>query len=840
MSRLLLIFVLFFTLSKSYSQKMIDGIVADSISHMPVNAAIVQIMDSLERIVNYGFTDTLGYFRIKIEKPVQKIVVTSIGYQKKILELKETSLNNVRIELAPAPKELQEVIIKSFIPRDTVSIQFDSSLYTKNATLNDILKNNDQLSIGENGEIVYRGRKINKILVNKKEVFVNQNSIALQNITNEMIKKLDIITNYRDRYDVNFENFKEVVINVDTKDGFKGKVVNSLQIGAGYNKKYEALHRLFYFSPGVNVFAVNFSNNMGIRQNLENNFFLKYQYGRSDYYTSYLQKILGTNQNSIKDIAHSFVGGIKKENPKTKYNFNYIAQLSKVSHQSEMRTYLFKNDTINQSQLIRGNGNFFYADFQVVTLLKTNVSLTNTFSSNTSFYSDVEKYQNPKSLLNYNLDNKSSLLEYSGTLDWRLGEKYFWRTRVSMLSEINNENYNWDVDTGFYASVKYKLINQTLFGESSVNRRFSSLLNSKLVLNAQIKRFDIPSLEYRADYNYYSLGFSGNGQNRRLNYFLTLLGDIYRPRAGVNKISLNLQSEAQYLIFRNTNLSGNLNWKNLPNIFSPYVQNYQVNSNYYIIHLPTVFSFYQSMDGSIQAVYQNIFSGYFGGGTYSGSKNKNYFQLQPEWTGNNYFFTPEKLNIYKNSKLLFYFKKYFNITRQNLLKAGATYSHSKFDAEFINPDLGNLLQNGNNFTISLSDEIPKGILRKISFQYNKSRSHYDIIQTSSASKVESFFLNNDGFTTNISGKYKRMEFSTSFAFKSQKTNQMKSSNTNLKFDIFYNTRKNLSLYLKANNLISLFNNKNFVLMTYYNGSSMIEIKEFRLLGYGVIGAQIRF
>lgn len=75
----------------------------------------------------------------------------------------------------------------------------------------------------------------------------------------------------------------------------------------------------------------------------------------------------------MKDIAHTTLERIKKENDKTRYYSDYIAHLTKVSHQSEMRTYYYQKDTTNQGQQTDGSGSFIYLDFETTTLLKENV-----------------------------------------------------------------------------------------------------------------------------------------------------------------------------------------------------------------------------------------------------------------------------------------------------------------------------------------------------------------------------------------------------------------------------------------------------------------------------------
>lgn len=51
-----------------------------------------------------------------------------------------------------------------------------------------------------------------------------------------MMNDIELINNYRDQYKIDFENFTETVINVNTRDEFKGIFKPSVE-GALWSKK---------------------------------------------------------------------------------------------------------------------------------------------------------------------------------------------------------------------------------------------------------------------------------------------------------------------------------------------------------------------------------------------------------------------------------------------------------------------------------------------------------------------------------------------------------------------------------------------------------------------------
>ena len=192
-----------------------------------INGATIVLYDLNKNIVAYSITDEKGYYLIssKIEADYF-LEVSYLGYEKKTVNLSINDTNkdmiSLDIKLTEETNQLDEVVLLlKKEEKDTVNFDLQKLNLQDNDKLKEILEKLPNLQVGEDGVIIYKGNNINKILVNKKETFENQNSLALENIENRLIEGLSVINNYQDEFSVDFDLQEETVLNIETKEEFK-------------------------------------------------------------------------------------------------------------------------------------------------------------------------------------------------------------------------------------------------------------------------------------------------------------------------------------------------------------------------------------------------------------------------------------------------------------------------------------------------------------------------------------------------------------------------------------------------------------------------------------------
>jgi len=253
----------------AYGQQIeISGTVKSNDGGFVPHANVVINNTSSSENINYGYTDEKGSFSIEIPSEIQTITinVSAIGYQEKTVFIQLNNNYNIEIYLEERVTQLQEVIVEVKKNEDILDLDINNMSLRKESTLREILDKTEGIIMGEEGTISYQGKQINKILINSKEVFINQNKVALDNLDYEIMDKVQIIDNYKDKFTLDFDRIRDPVINIDTKSEFKGILKTEVSVGYGFKNKYSLLGKGFFFSDEFNSFVTTHTNNTGKKE----------------------------------------------------------------------------------------------------------------------------------------------------------------------------------------------------------------------------------------------------------------------------------------------------------------------------------------------------------------------------------------------------------------------------------------------------------------------------------------------------------------------------------------------------------------------------------------------
>ncbi|MDR1552865.1 MAG: carboxypeptidase-like regulatory domain-containing protein, partial [Prevotellaceae bacterium] len=220
------------------------------------------------KVIKYSFTDKNGYFKIEFDsKKGLTLTISYIGFNKLNIDLESSDFSNEVVKreyvLTSDVNLLDEIIVKpENIEQDTISIDISKLNLEDNNKLGEILKKSPNFRLDDDGSITYKGKSIDRILIDGKETFNYQNSIALEKIENRMIEKLQVVNNYRDNFSLDKESPEETVLNIDAKSEFKNVLATSVEGGYGAVNKYEFKGSLMRFSSLFNGFLINNTNNI--------------------------------------------------------------------------------------------------------------------------------------------------------------------------------------------------------------------------------------------------------------------------------------------------------------------------------------------------------------------------------------------------------------------------------------------------------------------------------------------------------------------------------------------------------------------------------------------------
>ncbi|SEK75811.1 carboxypeptidase regulatory-like domain-containing protein [Parapedobacter koreensis] len=296
-----------------------------------IPGATVTTYSAEGKIRGFATTHNDGQFTLLLPKQSgTKVTVRSIGYREVELTVDDSWFTSEKIEkefvMEPQAVVLDEVVVeRDESEPDSVAIHIDDLGLSETSDLKEILSKLPEFQLDEDGIILYRGRNIDKITVNGRQVFVNQNKMALQSIEKRMIDHLDVINNYQDNFRLSFEDTKETVLNVAAKADFSSILIGDVSAGYGASNKYDANGKALYFSTPINAFFIHNTNNIG-GINLEpreiNALFSREQVF-SDLDKELINGVLSQNQARTRDFRSNTNATVRKET--NRYRLQMVA-----------------------------------------------------------------------------------------------------------------------------------------------------------------------------------------------------------------------------------------------------------------------------------------------------------------------------------------------------------------------------------------------------------------------------------------------------------------------------------------------------------------------------------
>lgn len=246
----ILIFSLFTPQLQAQAQRdpIISGKVLDT-SGDPLIGANVRLVNSNDKLLAGSSTNADGQFSFRYgTKGEYRLVVSYVGYQSyeaKIVLPLETPLKD--IILSADGELLQAVVVSAKAPEvqvkgDTLVFNASSFKPTQTATLEDLIKRLPGAEVDDQGKITINGKEIEKLLVDGKEFFVGDPTMATQNLPAKAIERLEMLDKESDQSRMTGFNDgeDETVLNLTFKEEYKKGFFGNILAGYGSNNRFEA------------------------------------------------------------------------------------------------------------------------------------------------------------------------------------------------------------------------------------------------------------------------------------------------------------------------------------------------------------------------------------------------------------------------------------------------------------------------------------------------------------------------------------------------------------------------------------------------------------------------
>lgn len=367
----------------------ITGVVTDD-SQSPILFASVQLIEiSSNRIISFTQSDSKGNFSLKSENvpfPL-KIKASHLSYESQEVILQSFSQEKLIIHLDFRANKIEDIVIESkaydVIERnDTLKYNLNNLLNGSEIKLKDIVNKLPGLSIDSDGKIRFNGKTIDHLLLDGDEFFGENHQIANENITAEMIEKIELLKNYQDFSSLrNFET-SQIALNIGLKDGFKEKLKGNTELEGGYDRRYKSHNNLYNFGSKTKFNLIANANNTNYSViSLDDYLNIRNTTGKK-----ILQQQAASGFRSVteKDLP-SFL--FSTDNIHTKDLKNYTLNFTHKINEKERIEFVSVFNHIKQTE----NTNSFSVFFDNP---DSNVQNTESIKGKSAFFSNVFKYEN--------------------------------------------------------------------------------------------------------------------------------------------------------------------------------------------------------------------------------------------------------------------------------------------------------------------------------------------------------------------------------------------------------------------------------------------------------------
>ena len=514
-----LLLALYCILPLTAGAAVINGMLLDSQDTTELIGATVKLLmaNKDSTMVKGTITDENGVFNIKGVKAGRYLLRFSYtGYNDMIKHVtvgedgRDVNIGVVKMDLNT--KIIDEIVVVGVkspitVKEDTIEFNADTYKTQANAVVEDLLKRLPGVEVGSDGKITANGKEVKKILIDGKEFFSDDPTVASKNIPADMINKLQVIDRKSDlaRLTGVDDGDDETVINLTVKKGMNNGWFGTVNAGYGTDDRYAGNVMINHFRDG-NQFTIlgggNNVNNLGFGDGASGRF---QRFGGDRGVTT--SQYAGINFNvGSKEDDHFRVGG------DVMYSHS-----DRDTRTSTARQYLFEDSTsyYDANTAARDKSHNLRGDFRI----KWEVDSNNTIDFRPNFSFNFNKSERGDSSLTRAGDAQRTSVNRSLSNFFNDGKSYEWGARLiynhkvashpgrsqSLMLNYSYSNVHEDGDT--YTDNTYYLLPEQsqLIDQTANNRRKTHSVNGRISWTeplGNIKNARFLELSYRGSYRY--------------------------------------------------------------------------------------------------------------------------------------------------------------------------------------------------------------------------------------------------------------------------------------------------------------------------------------------------
>ena len=251
----------------------VTGDVTDYETTEPIIAATIQLLSMPDSTFLSGATtDFKGLFELesRLPKGNYTVKVSFVGYGDKYRnftvaeDTRRIRLDSIRLKtdallLKEAVIEAQMAQVQ--VSEDTVIFNAETFRVAEGSMLEELIRKLPGYEVAEDGTVTYNGKTVSKILVDGKEFFSEDKSIAMKNLPASMVKKVKSYEKKSDLAEITGidDGEEELVLDLTVKEDAKKGWFSNIDLGYGRPTQKTAydIHNLYTVKGMVNRFKEN-------------------------------------------------------------------------------------------------------------------------------------------------------------------------------------------------------------------------------------------------------------------------------------------------------------------------------------------------------------------------------------------------------------------------------------------------------------------------------------------------------------------------------------------------------------------------------------------------------
>lgn len=487
----------------------IKGRLISTEASIPIEEATVYLTNVKDStVIDYTISDKNGFFKIETKKITTSVFlkIAAFGYQNHTI--KENSFTQNRdlgvLNLSKISNMLLEVVVKNEAPpvkikKDTLEFNASSFKVRPDANVEALIRQLPGAEIDANKKITINGKAVNKILVNGKPFFNEDGQIALQNLTADMIKKVQVSNTKTKEEEMSKQesSSNNSTINLTLKEDKNRGVFGKFMGGYGTDNRYESSAITSYFKDKRRITAILSSNNINASGFSMDDVFDNMNGGRNNN---------GGNNGNSAGISRSSSAGLNYDDEwakgfSTHTAYNYKNSDNENRNKTAKVDFLPTGNIYTESQSVSNQlseGHNVNMEFDYKINAKTRISIMPTLAKGISkgdYISQTASRDDSNQLLNENSTKTNTKNDSESIQNWfgfnRSFDKKgrFFSVSVRNSNSRNNANSLNNSASQFYRDrTSDDIRNQNVLSRKSnddynLNVQYSEPINDSLSLS---------------------------------------------------------------------------------------------------------------------------------------------------------------------------------------------------------------------------------------------------------------------------------------------------------------------------------------------------------------------